>query len=164
MVLVHLFASDHACRVAPGIDLIVMSLLGVEIRFEDQTAARHIHVLADHPLQLSLQLVWTVQIALYIADVVDGTHIHVGEHTTDLLVCVQDDALIARLGLTGHAFPRDCIDDCHNGSEHDQQHHHNPQAQSVCKRSFLHRHKVLNRTIPESRPSKDRDHEEQGAT
>ena len=115
-----------------------MSLLGIEVRLEDQATTRHIHVLAHHPFQLCLQHVRIVNIALDIADIVDGTHVHIGEHTTDFLVRMEDDALIAGLGLTGHTVFGNGIDNDHDGSEHDQQHPHDPQAQSVCKRSFLH--------------------------
>ena len=138
VILVHLPAFDHVGRVAPGIDLKVMAFLGEDVGLEDESAARHILVLSHHALQMLLQLVGVVDVALYVVDIVDGSHVDVREHTPDPLIRVEEDALIARFGLTSHTLSRDQVDAAHDGCRCQQQYRHDSETQSVCKRPFLH--------------------------
>ena len=95
VVLVHLSASYHPRRVAPGIDLEVVASLGIDVRLENQPAARHVGVQAYHPLQVFLQLVGVVDVAFYGVDVVDGSDIDIRQDAANLLVFVANDFLVA---------------------------------------------------------------------
>ena len=103
-----------------------MAFLGEDIGLEYQPATRHIHVLADHTFQMGLQFVGIVDIPLYVIDVIDGSNINIREHTTDFLVCMKDNAFIARLGLFSHAVLGDQIDNGHDNCCHHNQHRHDP--------------------------------------
>ena len=148
MLLVHLAPLDHTCRVAPGIDLEVVAFLRKEVGLEDQTAARHIHILGNHPLQMLLQHIRIMDVALDHVHIINCAHIHVGEHAAYLLIGMKEDAFIARLGLTVHRLLCDQIDHDHDDRGDHDQHRHNPDAQPVCKSPFLHDHKVLSLSSP----------------
>ena len=128
MFFIHLSAPDDAGRVAPGIDLKAMTFLGIDVGLKDQSATRHIHVLIDHTFQVCLQLVGIIKVALYIDDIINSTHVNIGEYATDLLVGMHNDALIARLGLAGHTVLCNRIDNSHDNSRYDNQHHHDSEA------------------------------------
>ena len=138
VVLVHLFAPDGARRVAPGVDLEVMALLWEEVRFEYQSAARHIHIQLHHALQMRLQLVGIVDVALDVVDIVDGAHVHVREHAAYPFVRVEDDAFVARPRFECHRVLRHVMHGDHNDGHHHDQHKHHSETQDICERMFLH--------------------------
>ena len=123
-----------------------MAFLGVEVGLEDQSAARHVLVLADHPFQMLLQQIGIVEVALDHVHIVDGSHIDIGEHAADLLIGMEDDALIACLGLMRHRVLCDQIDRNHDDRRNHDQHRHDTQAQPVCKRPFLHKNLIISVT------------------
>ena len=114
VVLVHLPAHSPPRCVTPSIDFVVMPLLRIEVWLEYQPATRHILVLSHHPLQMFLQFVRIVNIPLNDIDIVDGSHIHIRQDATDLLVGMQDDTLIARLHLTRHGILGNHVDERHD--------------------------------------------------
>ena len=126
MILIHLLTLDHAVRIAPGVDLETVAFMGVEVWLEDQSAARHILIQGNHALQMRLQLIRIVDITLNEGHVINGGHIHIRQHATDLLVFIENDTLIARLSLLDHRIPGNRIDDGHDDDCHHHYHQHNP--------------------------------------
>ena len=137
VLLVHLPASDHVLWVAPGVYLEIVPAVWIDVWLEDQPAARHIHILSHHTLQMGLQFVGVVDVALYAVDIVYSSHIYVRQHSSYLLVLVEYDAVIARLCLTCHRVFGDVIDCRHDSYRHYYQHYHDSQAKTVSKSLFL---------------------------
>ena len=75
---------------------------------------------------MRLQLIRIVDITLNDGHVIDGGHIHIRQHATDLLVFIENDTLIARLSLLDHRIPGNRIDDGRDDDCHHHYHQHNP--------------------------------------
>ena len=78
--------------------------------------------------QMFLKHVGIIQISLDITDIIDGSHIHIRQNATNLLISMQHNALITRFSLTCHRFFGYQIYDDHDHGRHPNQHRHDSQA------------------------------------
>ena len=125
MLLVHLSAMNIVGRIAPGINLVATTARRIEIGLEYKSATRHIIILLHHTFKVLLQHIGAIQVALYIIETIDGCHIYIRQHTTNLFVLVQDDTLVTALGLSGQRLSGYTINNSHNYCRHNQQYYHN---------------------------------------
>ena len=145
MGFVHLLAMDGARPFLPSINFVVMTFLGKDIRFENQATTRHVLVKRHHTLQMFLQLIRIVDIVLNDIDIINRSHIHIGEDATNLFVGMQNNTLITLFCFMSHRVARYPVDSTHDDHRHHDQYRHNPYTEPVSKRpcSFSHFAKIV---------------------
>ena len=110
-----------------------MAFLREDVRLENQATTRHVFVERNDTLQMGLQLIRIVDIVLNHVDIVNRSHIDIGENTTNLFIGMKDNTLIALFCFAGHRIARNPADSTHDDQRHHDQYRHNPHTESVSK-------------------------------
>ena len=116
--------ADHVCRIAGGKGHKVFAFLRIIVGYEQQSAADDPRVLLDDALQMVVQPVWIVDVALYLMHVVDVCHKHLRQSALHFPVGPCHHNLKAHLGLVIHVLAHSEIHHTGNDGHHGQYHHH----------------------------------------
>ena len=116
--------ADHVGRIGGSEWHEVAAFLRIIVGNEQQSAAGYVGVLPDDTLQMVVQPVWIVDVALYLMHVVDICHIHLRQPALHLPVRPRHHNLKPLLGFVIHVLAHGEIHHTGNDGHHGQYHHH----------------------------------------